>query len=140
MELNLRPFHLAFPVKNLEDTKKWYCDVLGCTLGRESDDWVDFNFYGHQVVAHLSSNFNVNQTNEVDGEQVPIRHFGVILTTNDWDRLRYKLESKEIEFIIQPNVRFENTTGEQKTMFISDPSGNALEFKCFQNDDMIFKS
>ena len=140
MELNLRPFHLAFPVKNLEDTKKWYCDVLGCTLGRESDDWVDFNFYGHQVVAHLSSNFNVNQTNEVDGEQVPIRHFGVILTTNDWDRLRDKLESKEIEFIIQPNVRFENTTGEQKTMFISDPSGNALEFKCFQNDDMIFKS
>ena len=140
MELNLRPFHLAFPVKNLEDTKKWYCDVLGCTLGRESDDWVDFNFYGHQVVAHLSSNFNVNQTNEVDGEQVPIRHFGVILTTNDWDRLRDKLESKEIEFIIQPNVRFENTTGEQKTMFISDPSGNVLEFKCFQNDDMIFKS
>ena len=140
MELNLRPFHLAFPVKNLEDTKKWYCDVLGCTLGRESDDWVDFNFYGHQVVAHLSSNFNVNQTNEVDGEQVPIRHFGVILTTNDWDRLRYKLESKEIKFIIQPNVRFENTTGEQKTMFISDPSGNSLEFKCFQNDDMIFKS
>jgi len=140
MELNLRPFHLAFPVKNLEDTKKWYCDVLGCTLGRESDDWVDFNFYGHQVVAHLSSNFNVNQTNEVDGEQVPIRHFGVILTTNDWDRLRDKLESKEIEFIIQPNVRFENTTGEQKTMFISDPSGNSLEFKCFQNDDMIFKS
>ena len=140
MELNLRPFHLAFPVKNLEDTKKWYCDVLGCTLGRESDDWIDFNFYGHQVVAHLSSNFNVNQTNEVDGEQVPIRHFGVILTTNDWDRLRDKLESKEIEFIIQPNVRFENTTGEQKTMFISDPSGNALEFKCFQNDDMIFKS
>jgi len=140
MELNLRPFHLAFPVKNLEDTKKWYCDVLGCTLGRESDDWVDFNFYGHQVVAHLSSNFNVNQTNEVDGEQVPIRHFGVILTTNDWDRLRDKLESKEIEFIIQPNVRFENSQGEQKTMFISDPSGNALEFKCFQNDDMIFKS
>ena len=140
MELNLRPFHLAFPVKNLEDTKKWYCDVLGCTLGRESDDWVDFNFYGHQVVAHLSSNFNVNQTNEVDGEQVPIRHFGVILTTNDWDRLRDKLESKEIEFIIQPNVRFENSSGEQKTMFISDPSGNALEFKCFQNDDMIFKS
>ena len=140
MELNLRPFHLAFPVKNLEDTKKWYCDVLGCTLGRESDDWIDFNFYGHQVVAHLSSNFNVNQTNEVDGEQVPIRHFGVILTTNDWDRLRDKLESKEIEFIIQPNVRFENSSGEQKTMFISDPSGNALEFKCFQNDDMIFKS
>tara|TARA_Y100001970_G_scaffold236215_1_gene295766 strand:+ start:53 stop:475 length:423 start_codon:yes stop_codon:yes gene_type:complete len=140
MELNLRPFHLAFPVKNLEDTKKWYCDVLGCTLGRESDDWVDFNFYGHQVVAHLSSNFNVNQTNEVDGEQVPIRHFGVILTTNDWDRLRYKLESKEIKFIIQPNVRFENSPGEQKTMFISDPSGNVLEFKCFQNDDMIFKS
>ena len=140
MELNLRPFHLAFPVKNLEDTKKWYCDVLGCTLGRESDDWVDFNFYGHQVVAHLSSNFNVNQTNEVDGEQVPIRHFGVILTTNDWDRLRDKLESKEIEFIIQPNVRFENSSGEQKTMFISDPSGNALEFKCFQNDDMIFES
>ena len=101
-------------------------------------DWVDFNFYGHQVVAHLSSNFNVNQTNEVDGEQVPIRHFGVILTTNDWDRLRDKLESKEIEFIIQPNVRFENSQGEQKTMFISDPSGNALEFKCFQKKRNTF--
>ena len=140
MELNLRPFHLAFPVKNLEDTKKWYCDVLGCTLGRESDDWVDFNFYGHQVVAHLSSNFNVNQTNEVDGEQVPIRHFGVILTSHNWDKLRDRLESKGIEFMIQPNVRFKNSPGEQKTMFVSDPSGNALEFKSFENDSMIFKS
>jgi len=139
MKSILRPFHLAFPVKDLEDTKIWYCDVLGCTLGRESNDWVDFNFYGHQVVAHLSNKFNSDETNEVDGDDVPIRHFGVILSASDWDKLKDKLVSKGTNFIIQPNIRFENSSGQQKTMFISDPSGNALEFKCFEDDTMIFK-
>ena len=139
MGLNLRPFHLAFPVRNLEETKEWYCDILECSLGRESDEWVDFNFYGHQIVAHLSKKMSNSKFNEVDGHNVPIRHFGVILEHYDWEKLRKKLIFKKVDFIIQPNTRFKNSRGEQKTMFVSDPSGNALEFKCFQDDQMIFE-
>ena len=139
MSESLRPFHLAFSVKNIQEAKNWYCDVLGCTLGRESREWVDFNFYGHQIVAHLSRKMLSSQSNEVDGYNVPIRHFGVILYREDWEKLKRKLVSKKVNFIIKPNIRFKDSTGEQSTMFIKDPSGNALEFKSFRDDSMIFE-
>jgi len=139
MTENLRPFHLAFPVKDLDETKAWYTKVLGCSIGRESSDWIDFNLFGHQVVAHLSKALEASNTNEVDGENVPIRHFGVILRPSEWEQLKNRIISNEVEFIIQPTTRFEHEIGEQSTMFIQDPSGNALEFKSFFDDDMIFK-
>ena len=135
----IRPFHLAFPVKDLEKAKKWYCNVLGCTVGRESSDWIDFNLFGHQVVAHLSIDNNTFESNEVDGKNVPIRHFGVILKPREWKQLKISLEEKNIQFLIKPNTRFKGLKGEQHTLFILDPSGNALEFKSFENDSMIFE-
>lgn len=138
MTKDLRPFHLAFPVLNLEETKSWYTDVLGCSIGRESSEWVDFNLFGHQIVAHLSKNLSLSDINEVDGEDVPIRHFGVILKPLEWELLKKRIISKKVNFIIKPVTRFKNKVGEQSTMFIQDPSGNALEFKSFANDNMIF--
>jgi extradiol dioxygenase family protein len=134
----LRPFHLAFPVRDLEEARIWYSSILGCTIGRESADWIDFNLYGHQIVAHLSKESSINESNEVDGHNVPVRHFGVILNPSTWENLRDDLVLKKINFIIKPNTRFKNSPGEQSTMFIKDPSGNALEFKSFKNDAMIF--
>ena len=113
--------------------------MLGCTLGRESEEWVDFNFYGHQIVAHLSPETTSSQSNEVDGHSVPVRHFGIILIPEKWKKLKNQLVSKNVDFIIKPNTRFQNSLGEQSTMFIKDPSGNALEFKSFRDDSMIFK-
>ena len=138
MSESLRPFHLAFPVRDLAEARLWYSDILGCTIGRESTDWIDFNLYGHQIVAHLCKETSIDYTNEVDGHNVPVRHFGVILAPSEWKELRDDLVSKKINFIIKPNTRFENLPGEQSTMFIKDPSGNALEFKSFKNDEMIF--
>ncbi len=139
MTNEIRPFHLAFPVKDLKEAKKWYCNVLGCTVGRESINWIDFNLFGHQVVAHLSSNKNNFESNEVDGDNVPVRHFGVILKPRDWEQLKISLEQKNIQFLIKPNTRFKGLKGEQRTLFILDPSGNALEFKSFKNDSLIFE-
>jgi len=139
MTKSLRPFHLAFPVKDLEETRDWYTTILGCSIGRESSDWIDFNLFGHQIVAHLSDDLNLFDTNEVDGENVPVRHFGVILEPLEWIALKEKLISNQVRFIISPTTRFKNKSGEQSTMFIQDPSGNALEFKSFSDDDMIFK-
>ena len=139
MTNEIRPFHLAFPVKDLKEAKKWYCNVLGCTVGRESINWIDFNLFGHQVVAHLSSNKNNFESNEVDGDNVPVRHFGVILKPKDWEQLKISLEQKNIQFLIKPNTRFNGLKGEQRTLFILDPSGNALEFKSFKNDSLIFE-
>ena len=135
----IRPFHLAFPVSNLEKTLKWYTETLGCSIGRKSNQWIDFNLYGHQIVAHLSKKLNLSKTNNVDGEKVPIRHFGVILTYDKWDELVEKLDKRNIDFLIKPQIRFKGTKGEQKTFFIKDPDGNALEFKAFKNDSNIFK-
>ena len=137
---SLRPFHLAFPVKNIKEAKRWYTDILGCNLGRESKTWIDFNFFGHQVVAHLVNDIENIQTNPVDDDDVPCRHFGIILDCSKWEQLRKNLIFKKVDFIIDPNTRFKDSPGEQKTMFISDPSGNALEFKCFKNDNMIFET
>ena len=134
----MRPFHLAFPVKDLKQTEIWYTTILGCTVGRKSNKWIDFNFFGHQVVAHLVNNINIIETNEVDDNNIPCRHFGVILTPKVWKELENHLKLKKINFEIEPHTRFKNKAGEQHTLFIKDPSGNHLEFKSFENDDDIF--
>ena len=138
--MNIPRFHLAFPVHDLEKAKTFYTSTLGCPLGRESDNWIDFNLYGHQVVAHLSPKDCMNtKTNPVDGDSIPARHFGVILPWAEWEELCKILISQNIEFLIKPRIRFENVPGEQGTFFIQDPSGNALEFKSFKNDNDVFK-
>ena len=134
----LRPFHLAFPVSDIHDTKIWYTKMLGCTVGRESDRWIDFNFFGHQISAHLSDQSDMLAHNEVDNHQVPTRHFGIILTPSDWETLSKRLANKGAEFVIKPYTRFKGEKGEQSTLFIKDPSGNCLEFKSFKSDKMIF--
>ena len=134
----MRPFHLAFPVDNLEKTREFYTEVLGCNEGRSSDRWIDFDMYGHQVVAHLIDKVENLQTNPVDGDDVPASHFGVILNLEDWEELADRLKKIDMDFIIEPHIRFKGETGEQATMFFLDPCGNALEFKAFKNDDMIF--
>jgi extradiol dioxygenase family protein len=137
---NLRPFHLAFPVVDLEKARDFYLNTLGCSMGRESDQWIDFNLYGHQIVAHLSPNEIKDESrNQVDGDEVPVRHFGVILENNEWQKLVDRLKTKGEDFLIEPRVRFEGKSGEQRTLFILDPSGNALEFKSFAHDGHIFR-
>lgn len=132
-------FHLAFPVHDLESARHFYGDVLGCAQGRESDHWIDFDFHGHQIVAHLSPELcETGPKNAVDGKQVPVRHFGLLLSYDGFDALAQRLIASGIEFIIAPYLRFEGQPGEQKTMFIRDPSGNALEFKAFANDAQVF--
>ena len=134
----MRPFHLAFPVDNLEKTREFYTKILGCNEGRSSDRWIDFDMYGHQVVAHLIDKVEEVQTNPVDGDDVPASHFGVILELDKWEALAERLKKIGMNFIIEPHIRFKGEAGEQATMFFLDPCGNALEFKAFKNDDMIF--
>lgn len=130
---------MAFPVHSLEETKAFYGDLLGCEMGRSTDRWADFNFFGHQLSAHLTEQPIVEPAaNPVDGKQVPIKHFGAILEVDAWENLAKKLKQHGIDFIIEPYVRFEGEVGEQHTMFFLDPSGNALEFKAFRNFDQIF--
>lgn len=131
-------FHLAFPVQNIEETRTFYVDCLGATVGREDTRWIDFDFWGHQISAHLSEDAAPIATNAVDGEQVPCRHFGVILEMNAWAELEQRLRHHEVRFLIEPCVRFKGEPGEQATMFLLDPSGNALEFKAFAEDEQIF--
>ena len=133
------PFHLAFPVSDLEATRDFFTDVLGCATGRSSDRWIDFDFFGHQVVAHLAdAELNPAPTNPVDGKQVPASHFGVILDWNEWHTLADRLKAADVKFLIEPNIRFEGEAGEQATMFFTEPSGNALEFKSFRDMSQIF--
>ncbi len=133
------PFHLAFPVTDLQAARDFYLGVLGCTEGRSSPSWVDFNFYGHQIVAHLEpSEASLAETNTVDGQQVPVRHFGVILEWEEWHRLAGRLKAAGITFIIEPYIRFQGQVGEQATLFFLDPSGNVLEFKSFRDPSQIF--
>ena len=135
----IRPFHLAIPVHDLEIARELYGDILGCSTGRESENWIDFNFFGHQLVTHLDKNMQISDsTNTVDGDRVPLPHFGIILKKKDWDTLAHHLSSSNIDFIIEPRTRFKDNSGEQSTMFIKDPSGNALEFKSFHDDGHIF--
>tara|TARA_B100000073_G_scaffold3558_1_gene2909 strand:- start:253 stop:672 length:420 start_codon:yes stop_codon:yes gene_type:complete len=133
-------FHLAFPVIDLESTRTFYTRVLGCTLGRESNKWIDFNLYGHQIVAHYSpEECTRSNKNKVDGDKVPSRHFGVILSWDRWEALCQKIKNQKIIFMIKPKIRFKNLRGEQGTFFIQDPSGNVLEFKSFKDDSMVFE-
>ena len=134
----MRPFHLAFPVDDLKKTREFYTKILGCMEGRSSDRWIDFDMYGHQVVAHLVDDLDQVATNAVDGDDVPSSHFGVILEMEQWNQLADNLVKLGIEFIIQPHIRFKGEPGEQATMFFLDPCGNAIEFKAFKSDDMIF--
>ncbi len=135
----MQPFHLAFPVDDIAVARSFYGGVLGCPEGRSSDQWVDFDFYGHQIVAHLAPDeVGHKQTSGVDGEQVPVRHFGVILEIDQWHALADKLRAVGTRFVIEPYVRFKGEVGEQYTMFFLDPCGNALEFKAFADKSMIF--
>lgn len=135
----LAPFHIAIPVHNLEECRIFYRDILNCEEGRSSDHWVDFNFFGHQLVIHFKEQFNTTETaNLVDGKHVPVPHYGVVL---DWDifhAFAEELKLKNIQFIIEPYIRFEGLVGEQATMFFKDPAGNALEFKAFRDIDQLF--
>lgn len=135
----LRPFHLAIPVDNIADARWFYTGILGCRVGRESTHWIDFNFFGHQVTAHLIPIEVSNvPTNPVDGEAIPVRHFGIVLPWKNWQALVEKLDNQNITYMIPPTIRFKGEAGEQATFFIRDPSGNALEFKSFRDDQKLF--
>ena len=138
--MSTRPrFHLAFPVRDLAGARAFYGELLGCTEGRSSDEWVDFDFFGHQIVAHLSGDWRPTEAqNHVDGDAVPVRHFGVILSHPAWRQLAEKLRAADVKFLIEPHTRFAGGPGEQATLFVTDPSGNALEFKAFADDAMVF--
>lgn len=132
-------FHLAFPVSDLGKARKFYGELLGCPEGRSSPEWVDFNFYGHQIVAHLSpAECTPVSTGKVDHEDVPVRHFGAILPMQEWQALTEKLRAAGTQFIIEPQIRFRGQVGEQATMFFLDPCGNALEFKSFADMGQVF--
>ena len=142
----INPFHIAFPVSDIQITREFYGDILGCAEGRSAETWVDFNLYGHQIVAHyqpLPSQLPEQQAsslhrNAVDGKAVPVPHFGVVLAMEEWHALKNQLKSAGIQFEIEPYVRFEGEVGEQATMFFFDPFGNALEFKAFRDLSLLF--
>ena len=139
----IRPFHIAFPVNDVDEARRFYGETLGLPEGRSSDNWVDFNLYGHQIVAHYqppleNSAEKPTHHNPVDGHDVPVPHFGVILAMDDWKALRDRLIAAGIRFQIEPYIRFEGEAGEQATMFFLDPSGNALEFKAFNDLSQLF--
>jgi extradiol dioxygenase family protein len=132
-------FHVAFPVRDLGEARAFYGGLLGCPEGRSAADWVDFDLRGHQIVAHLApGEMRAAPTNAVDGEDVPVRHFGLILSPADWRALADRLRASGATFVIEPQTRFVGEAGEQSTMFVLDPSGNALEFKAFADEAMIF--
>ncbi|WP_029060230.1 VOC family protein [Stappia stellulata] len=138
---SLTPFHLAFPVHDLEAARSFYKDVLGCGQGREADTWIDFDMFGHQIVAHFDKDTAARGplVNPVDGDSVPVPHFGVVLTMDDWQALADRLKAREdTRWVIEPKVRFKGEPGEQATLFVLDPSGNALEFKAFADMSQLF--
>jgi hypothetical protein len=139
----LRPFHLAFPVDDLAAARHFYGTVLGCPEGRSAENWIDFDLFGHQIVAHhqprvSQQNERLPGSNAVDGHDVPVPHFGVVLTADEWRQLAVRLRAADVRFIIEPHTRFEGQVGEQSTMFLLDPSGNALEFKAFADLSQLF--
>ena len=137
--MSLRPFHLAFPVHDLAAARAFYGETMGCREGRSSAEWVDFDFYGHQIVAHLApGEVRPAARNAVDGDQVPVRHFGVILDMASWRDLADRLQAAGTAFIIEPHIRFQGEVGEQATMFFCDPAGNALEIKAFADMSQVF--
>ena len=133
------PFHLAFPIRDIETTRVFYRDLLGCRVGREAERWIDFDFHGHQLSAHIvDGDSAAGPTNRVDGKDVPVRHFGLVLPMDEWEALRARLVEAGIEFLIEPYTRFAGEVGEQATMFLLDPSGNGLEFKAFADISELF--
>ncbi|MEL7128750.1 MAG: VOC family protein [Pseudomonadota bacterium] len=137
----LRPFHLAIPVDDLAAANAFYGGLLGCEQGRRSEAWIDFNFFGHQLVVHLVPGERDEQaTNLVDGKAVPVKHFGVVLAPGDWKRLAKTLTEAGVAFVIEPGIRFSGEPGEQGTFFLLDPAGNALEFKYFEDDSNLFRA
>ncbi len=134
----LQPFHLAIPVNDLEQTRQFYRDVFGCAEGRSSAEWVDFDFFGHQLVIHLAPKPEHVAHNPVDGHDVPVPHFGVVLGWEQWQALAERLQARKVKFVIEPGIRFKGQVGEQATMFLLDPSGNALEFKAFKDIGQLF--
>jgi uncharacterized protein len=132
-------FHLAFPVSSLADAREFYGGILGCAEGRSSESWIDFDLFGHQIVAHLApESAGIKASNHVDADHVPVPHFGIVLQMDQWKELAAKLKSKGVEFVIEPKIRFAGQAGEQATMFFLDPSGNALEFKGFNDFSQVF--
>lgn len=140
MNYNLNPFHLAIPVLDLEESILFYRDILELKAGRSSDNWADFDFFGHQLVCHVSDKINKQITNPVDGEEVPVPHFGVVLSLQEYEEFVSKISSKVINFIIEPTIRFRGEVGEQRIMFFRDPSGNAIEIKAFRDMNNLFRS
>jgi len=136
----LNPFHLAIPVSNLEESVAYYRDTLGLREGRSSNKWADFDFFGHQLVCHVSNIINEQITNPVDGEEVPVPHFGVVLSIEKFEEFLLQINNKNIDFIIKPTIRFKGEIGEQRTMFFRDPSGNAIEIKAFKDMNKLFSS
>ena len=135
----LPPFHLAFPVRDLESARSFYGGLLGCPEGRCSEHWVDFNFFGHQIVAHLDPGMAPRRhSNDVDGDDVPVPHFGAVLAMADWESLAARLQAAGLDFVIEPHVRFRGEVGEQATMFFLDPSGNAIEIKAMVDPAKLF--
>lgn len=135
----LAPFHLAFPVTSLTHARAFYGELLGCPEGRSSEEWVDFDFHGHQIVAHLApEEVRAAAAHDVDGDAVPVRHFGLVLPMDDWRALADRLRAAGVRFVIEPHVRFVGQSGEQATMFLRDPCGNALEFKAFADPSRLF--
>ncbi len=137
----LRPFHLAIPVDSLTDARAFYGGLMGCTEGRSSEYWIDFNFFGHQLVVHLDQRDDRNTTrleNPVDGHGVPIPHFGIVMDMDDWTAFRDRLQAAAVQFVIEPTIRFQGKTGEQATLFFRDPAGNNLEIKAFASADQLF--
>ena len=137
--MSVPPFHFAFPVDDLAAARRFYGDLLGCPEGRSAEKWVDFDLHGHQIVAHLAPEaVRERATNPVDGEHVPVPHFGLVLPMEEWKRLAERLQAAEVEFVISPTIRFEGQPGEQATMFLLDPAGNALEFKAMADPEKLF--
>lgn len=138
--MSLSPFHLAIPVRDVKEAETFYADILGCGVGRKSDHWVDLNLFGHQLVCH-EAELSETYGKPVDGDDVPVPHFGVVLTMERWQAFAERLKSLNIEFVIEPHIRFQGLPGEQATLFFKDPSGNALEFKAFANIEAeLFKT
>jgi extradiol dioxygenase family protein len=137
--MSLPPFHLAFPVDDLAAARRFYGELLGCPEGRSAEEWIDFDLYGHQIVAHLAPEaVRARATNPVDGEHVPVPHFGIVLPMDAWKGLADRLQRAGVDFVIDPTIRFEGQPGEQATMFFLDPAGNALEFKAMANPENLF--
>lgn len=137
--MTMPPFHLAFPILDIEETRRFYVDLVGCKVGREAEKWIDFDFFGHQISAHVKpEECDIAKTNEVDGDSVPVRHFGAVLPWSQWEALAETFKKADITFLIGPRVRFKGEPGEQGTFFVRDPSGNGLEFKAFRNQESLF--